>query len=430
MSIRAKIVALATLAFTCMVGASSALASTFVVYGPGVDATTAAAMAQEELGQADVRVAGPIQDWIGVADNVPVPVGATEVRRCDEDRRKRPLKGYLIGIENSMADMSYRDALRDIETVVDKLPCLAEKATADDIYTLFFLQGVASFFEDDRDGARESFARAAATAPGREWPVDWPPTPQPVYLEALRQVTANPPAALVVEIDGKVIHNGTLADASPRLLAGGHMLWMPATETGMWITVPPRPDLPENGVLLTSAGRLREGLLAGDARYAPWLQTVADKEGWDDIVLVSPDGAVRYQNGEFTALGATGKRLAAKARRKARESKKLGALPIAGLVVVGVGAGTTAAGLGLNLSSFRSGLPQVGDILPPRPEYEAKVQQNKAGLGMAIAGGATVATGAIITIIGASIPGGGVAALPWFSADADGVAFGISGRLP
>ena len=253
-------------------------------------------------------------------------------------------------------------------------------------------------------------------------------------------MNASPPATLVVELDGEVMHNGTPADGSPRMLAGGHLLWMPATETGMWVTVPPREQLPELGVLITSAGQLREGLMSGNDRYAPWLKAVAEAEGWDDLVLVSPEGAVRYKDDTFTALGATGKRLAAKARRRARESKKLGTLPIAGLIVVGVGAGTTAAGLGLNLSAYRSGLPKVGDILPERSVYESKVQQNKAGLGMAIAGGATVATGAIITIIGGriliitiigvSIPGGGLAALPWFSADGETVAFGISGRLP
>lgn len=424
------VASIATLTVVCLAPKEPAFASTFVVYGPGVDASTAAARAQEELGQSDIRAAGPISDWIGVPDNEPVPVGPATLSRCEGERRKRPLKGYLIGIENSMADMSYSDAIRDVDSVIRKLPCLAELAAPDDIYNLFFLQGVAKYFEGNKEGAMAAFAMAAAIAPGREWPDDWPPTPQPTYLEALRQVNASPPANLVVELDDKVIHNGIESDDSPRLLAGGHLLWIPKTETGMWITVPIREELPEQGVLITSGGQLRKGLMTGQPQYAPWIQAVADKEGWEDVVLVSPDGAMRYQGGEFTALGSTNKRLAANARRQARAAKKLGAVPIAGLIVVGVGAGTTAAGLGLNLASYSSGLPRVGDILPERAAYEAKVDQNKAGLGLAIAGGATVAAGAIITIIGLSAPGDEVAAVPWFVADSETVAFGISGRLP
>jgi hypothetical protein len=421
---------IATLTVVCLSPSHSALASTFVVYGPGVDATTAAALAQEELGQSDVRVAGPIADWIGVPDNEPVAVGATTLTRCTGERRKRPLKGYLIGIENSMADMSYRDAIRDIDSVISKLPCLAEMAAPDDIYNLFFLKGVAQYFEDNKDGAMASFARAAAIAPGREWPDDWPPTPQPTYLEALRKVNASPPADLVVELDDTVLHNGIAADGSPRLLAGGHLLWIPKTETGVWITVPSREELPEQGLIITSGGQLRAGLMAGEIRYAPWIQAVADKEGWEDVVLVSLDGAIRYQNGAFTALGATSKRLAARARRQERAARKLGPMPIAGLVVLGVGAATAGGGVALNLASYSAGLPKVGDILPERAAYQAKVTQNRAGLGIAIAGGATAAAGAIITIIGASMPDGKVAAVPWFVANPEAVAFGISGRLP
>ena len=96
----------------------------------------------------------------------------------------------------------------------------------------------------------------------------------------------------------------------------------------------------------------------------------------------------------------------------------------------GVGAATAGGGVALNLASYSAGLPKVGDILPERAAYQAKVTQNRAGLGIAIAGGATAAAGAIITIIGASMPDGKVAAVPWFVANPEAVAFGISGRLP
>jgi len=428
MRLNTLLASIATLALGLSAGLADA--STFVVYAPGLDATTAAATAQAEIGSGDIRVAGPIADWIGVADDIPVVVGATSVLRCEEEPRKRPLKGYLIGIENAMADMSYRDAIRDIDSVIGKLPCLAEMATVDDIYTLFFLQGVAKFFEADKPGAEAAFARAAAIAPGREWPDDWPPTPQPSYLEALRKVNASPPADLVVELDGTVLHNGVASDGSPRMLAGGHLLWFPATESGMFIEVPAREALPDQGVLVTTAGQLRTGLMAGESKFAPWLETVAVAEGWDDIVLVSTVGAVRYQNGEFTALGMTSKKLAAKARRQAKESKKLGTMPIVGLAVLGVGAAVTGGGLALNLSAYQSGIPKIGETLAPREEYEAKVLQNKLGMGLIIGGGATVAAGAIVTIIGLSIPDEPLAVTPWFVSDGETVAFGISGRLP
>lgn len=408
----------------------AASATTFVVYAPGLDATTAAALAQEELGEADVRVAGPIADWIGVPDNMPMVVGATSVVRCDEDQRSKPMKGYLIGIENAMADMSYTDALRNIEVVAEKVPCLASNATQDDIYSLYFLAGVAKYFEDDRAGAEASFARAAAIAPGRDWPTDWPPTPQPTYLSALRSVTANPPASLTVEMDGTVIHNGIEHDGSPRMLAGGHLLFVESTNSGFWIEVPPRDALPEQGILLTTAGQLREGLMVGDEKYAPWIDAVAKAEEWDDVVLVSQDGAVRYKDGVFTPLGNTGKRLAARARRRAKANNQLAGPAIAGLVTVGIGAGLAGAGVGINMAAYNAGIPKAGSTLIPRADYESYVTQNKVGLGLSIAGGVTAATGAILTVIGVAAPPGTFAAAPWFVTDGQTTAFGITGRLP
>lgn len=426
MSLRTALVA--TLAILLSPGA--ALASTFVVYAPGVDATTAAAKAQEELGDGDIRVAGPINDWIGVPDDQPVVVGVEATRCAPDERRSRPLKGYLVHVRSMMAEMSYSDALSSIDQVIEKLPCLAENAETEDIYTVFFLQGVARFFERDEAGAEESFAAAAAISPGREWPKDWPPTPEPVYLRALRRVSATPPAPLDAEIEGEILVNGQPDDGIPRLAAGGHLLWLPAFETGMWIEVPPLTELSRQEVLVTTAGQLRDGLLSGQERYAPWIEAVAAKEAWEDVVLVGPEGAMRYQGGVFTPLGATGRRLAARARRAARADKRLGPVGTAGLVTVGVGAGVAVAGLALNLSAYQAGLPEVGKILIPRTEYEGHVQRNKIGLGIAVGGGVTVAAGAILTLVGVSLPDGGVAVAPWVIADDRTVAFGISGRLP
>lgn len=147
----------------------------------------------------------------------------TESVGC-ETPAPRPLRGEMLQVRNAMLDMEYGNVRGIIDEIAGRIACYAGDAEPDDLYQLFFLQGLAAFFENDTNAARRAFVQAAALDPAREWPSEYPPTAQNVYLDALRDAVASAPAALVNEAPGPIRLNGAPDDGSPELLAGGHLL--------------------------------------------------------------------------------------------------------------------------------------------------------------------------------------------------------------
>ncbi len=394
-----------------------------VLYGPGVSEADAAAAVKGKLDEP--AFAGLIWDRLDVGGNKAVVVGAP-AQRCAKEA-PRPLRGELLVVRTSMLDMEYGGALDAIDAIASRIACYAEDASAEDLYELYFLRGMAAFNEDKPAEARRSFGQAAALDPSRAWPSEYPPTAQTVYLDALRDAVAKPPAALVRELEGGVSLNGSADDGTPRLLVGGHLLWADSSRSGLWVSVP-AAGVPEQGIILTTAVKLMDGLLAGNNRYAPWLGALAAAEGWDEVALVSQDGVVVFRGGAFFGLDGKPVKQIVEGAVVARPPPK--PTTIAGLALLGVGAGTAAAGLGLNLASFNEGLPEVGQLLPDRTDYEDSVTQNRAGLGLIGVGAGVAVAGVVIAVVGSIEKTPQVAALPWLVADESQVVFGITGRLP
>ncbi len=394
-----------------------------VLYGPGVSEADAQAAVKGKLD--DPVFAGLIWDRLDVGGNKAVVVGAP-AERCTKES-PRPLRGELLVVRTSMLDMEYGGALDAIDAIASRIACYAEDASPDDLYELYFLRGMAAFNEDKPAEARKSFGQAAALDPSRAWPSEYPPTAQTVYLDALRDAVAKPPAALVREVEGGVSLNGAADDGTPRLLVGGHLLWAESSNSGLWITVP-AAGVPEEGVILTTAVKLMSGLLSGNNRYAPWLSALAAQQGWDEVALVSMDGVVVFRGGAFFGLDGKPIKQIVEGSVVVRPAPK--PTTIAGMALLGVGAGTAAAGLGLNLASFDQGLPEVGQLLPDRADYEDSVTQNRAGLGLIGAGAGVAVAGIVIAVVGVAKKTPEVAAVPWLLADETQVTFGIAGRLP
>ena len=407
----------------------SGWATPVVLYGPGVDGAQATALAKDLLRVTDFKVEGPLYEFLGANGDAAVVVGAPATDCADPGVRRRSLKGELLRVRQAMLDMSYDAAMRDIDEIATRLPCLASDAGRDELYELFFSRGVAGFFERDEAGARAAFRQAAAIEPGREWPSHYPPTPQPLFLEALRELLAQPPAPLVSEVDGVPMLDGLPDDGSPRLLAGHHLLYVASSHSGLWVNVPPLDQLPAQGLLLTTAVQLANGLMRGEERYAPWLQSRMTERGWDDVVVVSEGWAVRFTDGTFQVLRADAKDLRA-ARRRSTVRRGPSPAAVTGFVAFAAGAGVGLGGLALHVSSFRQGLPKEGATMPPRAEYEALVDRNRAGVGMVAAGSATGVVGLVLAVVGIVLPPPIVAVTPWVTGDHQGVAFGLSGRLP
>ncbi len=366
--------------------AGSATAAPVVLYGPELDPVTAAEKAEKELRSREFTVVGSLAEAIGGGPDQPVVFGA-DVRRCEEPLPDgKPVGGVVVMAREDLLNMSYMDGMLRMQRAVDALPCHADQATTDNLYDLFFLQGVAHYLEGLPGPAKEALSQATAIDPARPWNEQWPPGPKPTFLEALQEMLEADPTALRVEIDGLTVDGRPMEQGAgntirPRrhlLQVGEQTFWVEAGES-------------RSGVVVTTAQKLAAGLLVGDESYGSWLAEKAEAEGWQDVVVLSEGGMVVYRRGAIvqSTVLAPGQK---------RPPPKPGV--VAGLALVGVGSGTAAAGLVLHGNSWATGLPGEGALMP-REDYEALVEQNRIGLGLTIAGAAVAAAGVAVTIAGA-----------------------------
>lgn len=420
-------VLVATVLAATIILVTDAVAGPVVLYGPGLDSSQAGVIAKQRLKTGDFQVGGSLAEKVGVKGATAVAVGAPYAT-CSRPA-KRPLRGEFLRVDQQMSEMEYSSVRQTIKAIVDKIACYGADASRDDLFTLFFTQGMAAFYDDDKAAAQTAFGQATAIDPSRPWPEQYPPTAKPLYDEALRIMTASPPSRVVSSVPGDVNVDGDKDFGKPRLYPGGHLVFVPGSTTSMWVTIPRAPAMPEDGLLVTTAAELLLGLLGGNDKYGPWLSDLAEKEGWTEIALVSNEDVVIFKEGSFfTTSGGkiTRERVTAASMR---EGNAPAPATIAGIILIGVGAGAGAAGLGLNVNSFSDGLPKVGSTLLPRTDYDRLKTQNSAGLALTVTGAGVAVAGIVVAIVGASTPSK-IAALPWMSGDASSFSFGVAGRLP
>jgi len=405
-----------------------AWAGTALLHDASVDAATARARAEAALPDATIDASATLDSLFDVEPGTAIAVGAPFVRCTAEV--KRTLRGELLQVDQAMTDMEYRAASAVIDTIVARIACYAADASREDLYELFFTQGMAAFFAGDTARAQDAFSQATAIDPSRPWPREFPPTAKPLYDEALRLMTASPPARVADAVPGDVHVDGRRDYGNPRLYPGGHLVFVPGSTSSLWVTIPRMPPLSPDGLIIATAADVRAGVLAGDDRFGPWLVQASEAEGWTEIVVVTTDAVMLFRGGSFyTPEGIA----------IPRPTARLGGAPppppagVAGLVFVGVGAGMLVGGLGLNVTSYEQGIPKLGGLLPPRAEYATYKRQNTIGLVLAGVGSGLAGVGLTMAILGFAQPRGPrgrLAALPWATGDAQGLHVGVTGSLP
>ena len=405
--------------------ARSAHAAPVVLSGPGLDSAEAESIAKKTLGTDALQVAGSLADHIGSKGTTAAAVGAASTT-CTQPA-KRPLTGEFLVVDQQMAEMEYATVRVTIAKIVERVACYGVNATRDEIYTLFFTQGMAAFYDGDAGAAQTAFSQAASIDPSRPWPDQYPPTPKPLYDEALRVLTASTPVRVVSSVEGEVLVDGEKNYGKPMLYPGGHLIFVPESSTSLWVTIPRAPAMSEDGLLVASSAELLLGLMAGNAKYAPWLGDLAERQGWPEIALVGKDSVVVFREGAF--FTPEGTRIQRDAGGLTRSAAPVNPATVAGIVLIGVGAGTGAAGAGLNVSSFNDGLPTIGSPLLPRADYERFKTQNTAGLALTVTGVGIAVAGAVVTVVSLAAPSKVALVVPWMSGDDTSVAVGLAGRI-
>ncbi len=371
-----------------------ATAAPVVVYGPSIDADKATAAAKAKLGTSDFTVVGNLVTLAGGSPEGPVVVGG-DVSRCAGDEGTSV--GEVVKLAgNEVLEMNYGAALERLEAASVALPCGASRATKDDLYQLYFLQGFAQFTAGDDAKAVENFATAAALDPQRAWDTRYPPTAKESFLRGLQRMFDSARADVRVEVDAAFLNGEQIGPASaPTLVAGRHIVRVGGAT--LLVSVPDLKSRDED-VIVTTARALVAGLLEGDNDYAPWLANLAARKKWGDEVLVvggSEPLLMRARKFEGSTL----------AGGDAGPDPK-----IIGAALLGIGAGTAAAGVSLHLVAYdEAGVQESGLVLVQEEAYAPLVSQNRAGFATAIIGGAVMGVG-LATTIGSLASGKSVAA--------------------
>lgn len=381
---------------------STAAASPAVLFAEGQDAAAAAVAAHKALG--DVGEVLALAQALG--DDGPLVVGAS-LRRCPADAAPPEDITALRGLVDRM---DYAGARAALTARAAALPCGA--AGPDDAYEIFFLTGIAAFFEGDEASARDAFSAAAALDPTRAWNDRFPPAPKPVFLEALQAIIAAGTVALSVDGYTASLDGRAVPDAVGR---SGH--WLTLNAVDGWLE--PAPDAA--AVRIQSPAAWQSGVLAGDTGALEILREVAAREGWTSVALARDTGLFVLEAGGWAPATA--------ATRAGPPPRR-----VAGVGVLVAGAAVGAVGLGVNLQTWRriSPAPCAEDhycfedsTLTPA-DTQRIVRSNHAAFGAALAGGATALAGLIVAVVPQPAR---TAWVPWVAPAAGGARFGIQGRF-
>ena len=391
-----------------------ALAAPVVLHGPDDDAVSAATHAKEVLGSGDFRVAGSIGAVLGGDPAALLALGA-RLSACggggDAD--------FVTALAEAAAwvdQMEYASAMGTIDAVVEALPCNGGKATRAQLFDAWFLRGIAAFNDGDEAAAKRAFGAATRLDPSRKWDDAFPPTPKPIYLEALQETLASPAVLLKVQADGVMLDGKALArGSSSPVRAGEHLVTYGGAIFGLLV------DENTAGVALVTAGAVEAGVLSGSEQGAAWLRGASEANGWDDVLIVAGDQARRFRDGKWVLDADV-----------ANAAQGPAPMVVAGAATAGAGLGILLGGVGANVAAWqRAALSDDGKATPlSRAEYESARTQTQVSTGLIAAGAATMAVGVGLTVVGL-VTGGpsAMAVTPSFGASPDGLAFGVSGRF-
>lgn len=422
----------ALLILSALLTAPLAHAAPVVLYGPGLDAASAAAEAAEWLDTGDFRVAGPAGDLVPGAD-VELVAQGLQLSRCPAE--VGDLGSVLSVARAQVLEMEFESAEGALQTAASGLPCGAADATREQLFELFFLQGLAAFNGGREDEARAGFAAAASVSSTQPWPARYPPTAKGLYLESLQAALQS--RATVLDTDLTELRvDGEVAETrrGVPLLAGRHVL-----RHGDDVALATAASEGGNG-RITTAGTLRMWLDTGAPEAGPWLAHWAQEQGWTRVVLLYDGRVLELIEGQLVEQA---RRAPPAAGPQVRD---------VGFVLVGVGAGTLSVGVAANVESYRDAdvrlveqHPDGGG--PPRPwglpegvtdlrtAYEEAVALNRIGLGLAVGGGGLTVAGALVAVISSITPTvttlsqAPPAVVPTLAPVEGGAVLGLSGRF-
>lgn len=211
------------------------------------------------------------------------------------------IQGLVTVGRSQLDDLDHAAALETFKIAQGRIPCQTAFVPLDAIWESYFYGGIASYYVEDTNGAREMFRLSAALAPDREWDSSYPPEPQSTFLSAVKDVISRPKAKVYgdmrntnyreVWLDGKQLDLTKAFEMS--VLTGEHLV-QAVDDQGQWSTW--MRKMPEGSTLtfFSAAGAEQmilagpEGVLANVA--ASSISRRARKENLEKVYIVHYPG--------------------------------------------------------------------------------------------------------------------------------------------
>lgn len=275
--------------------AHAAGGSTLILYDGVVseaEATKAAAALAErlELGGSDqFRVEFLADAVFGGAEHWPE---GGPVTYCPSASLDVDVGTLLIEAEAMAAEGRFAEVDEALGRALDELACAAPPLDPAKLARAALLRGWARVEREDRDGAKAAFTMATAFDPAVEWPPEYPPHAQQVFVFAARAALRSHDARFepgTAEDDAEQIRiDGARLPERTRLRPGWHQVSVPTRDGGqLRLAV----EFAAGGtVRLVRASELLETFLIGDGGEAAGLAIASrmDRSGDDVAYLIEP----------------------------------------------------------------------------------------------------------------------------------------------
>jgi hypothetical protein len=111
------------------------------------------------------------------------------------EREAVDLAAVLKEAEKAVLLTRYGEAERKLDMARALLPCLTEPVSRELLYRVFFLRGIAAYFDEQPREAERGFALAQAIAPDQAWDRSYPPNAWEIFLKAREAMVRKAPLA-------------------------------------------------------------------------------------------------------------------------------------------------------------------------------------------------------------------------------------------
>ena len=128
-------------------------------------------------------------------DEIPIPLGdplwvlgGDDDQLCSSGEAAPDWAAAIDTAREQLDSLQTETAQQTLDEVLSQLACADAVVEREILGTMYMMRGLARFFEERAEAARQDFRRAVTVNPSIEWDPNYPPEPQQVYLKAREDI--------------------------------------------------------------------------------------------------------------------------------------------------------------------------------------------------------------------------------------------------